>query len=417
MRYLLSLLLTLNLFANSDLELLTLAYNNNLKPVPDNFESLLESLDTNSNELSKEKIALGKKLFFEKDLSLGQNISCADCHSFKKGGADGRPTAIGHKDRKNPFHLNTPTVLNSGFSKNLFWNGSAKSLQDQAKGPLQATFEMSITPKLAEQRIENNQEYTQLFNNVYGSSDITFNKIVDAIAAYEKTLVTRGRYDQFLLGDFDQLTKDEKKGLKLFITKGCVGCHNGMGLGGQVLKKFPLTYHSIWGEIEPSKIQALQTKFKNIIKDTQKLKDPVTKINYLQSHLSPEELDYISEGFFDQIDKDIRLETIITISCNECHINNSLQVKKDVLKKVSFPFENQGGFLGAKNTNKYFRVPLLRNVVQTKPYFHNGSVNKLEDAVKIMAKHQSRAKITDKEIKTIVAFLKAVDGKMVDYLK
>ncbi|WP_428738772.1 cytochrome-c peroxidase [Sulfurimonas sp.] len=372
MKTILWILLTTSLFAMDDFELMTLAYKHNLKPVPNDLESLRVELKMTQEELSKEKIILGKKLFFEKELSLGKDISCATCHSFNKGGADARQTAIGHLGQKNPFHLNTPTVLNSVFSKYYFWNGRSTTLADQAKGPLQASFEMAITPELAQIRIANKKEYVNLFQSAYGSSDITFEKIADALSSYEKTLLTRGRYDDYLLGYANALAQSEKEGLELFITKGCVGCHNGRGLGGEVMRKFPLVYHKAWSMDTPKNVQKL-----------------------------------FADGYLDKNEKG---------RCTDCHSDNSRKVKDELLTKIAFPFENKGEFLGA-NDKKYFRVPLLRNVVRTKPYFHNGSVEKLEDAIKIMGIHQLRINLDDKEIQKIISFLKAVDGEVVNFIK
>ena len=417
MKYLLLLLSTLVLFANEDLNLIKEAYNNGLKPVPSNFESLLKALDSDKKELSKEKIALGEKLFFEKELSLNKDISCATCHNFNKGGADGIPTAIGDKGQKNPFHLNTPTVLNTAFSKNLFWNGSSTSLAHQATGPLQAPFEMAITPELAEQRIKAKEEYITLFNTIYGNNAITFKNIANAIAAYEKTLVTHGRFDEYLLGDYTAISKKEKEGLRLFINKGCVGCHNGEALGGQVLRKFPLTYHTIWTLEKPNNIQALQIKYTKFIDKLKEknISNNFTKLQEFHKNFSVNEIKLLKNGFFNTIKKEQQLNVITSTSCNECHTDTNYQIKPELLSTISFPFKNKGGFLGAKDTNKYFRVPLLRNIVQTQPYFHNGSVKKLEDAIKLMASHQSRTDLTKSEIEKIIAFLKAVDGKLIDY--
>lgn len=150
MKYILFFMISIFIWANSsDLHLVTLAYKNGLRPAPQNLKSLISILDLEEEAFSKEKIALGKQLFFEKNLSLNRDISCASCHSFDKGGADGITTAIGHENEENPFYLNTPTVLNTAFSRNFFWDGRSDTLQDQAKGPMKAPFEMSITPKLA----------------------------------------------------------------------------------------------------------------------------------------------------------------------------------------------------------------------------------------------------------------------------
>jgi cytochrome c peroxidase len=416
MRYLLLILVAINIFANDDLDLVKMAYNNGLEPVPRTFESLLAVIGADSKELTKQKIALGKKLFFEKKLSLHKDINCASCHSFDKGGADERSTAIGHMDRENPFHLNTPTVLNTAFSKKFFWNGRSETLEDQAKGPLQAPFEMSITPDLAEQRIQDILEYQILFTKIYGDEGITFENIADAISAYEKTIITHGKYDDFLLGDFDALTKEEKEGMKLFITKSCVGCHNGIGLGGQVLRQFPLLTHTIWSLSKPKYIKSLQDKYEMFLQtiQDQKLKNDTTKKEYLKRYFSKKDTKLLEKGFFDQIDPQKVSKVMTTTGCNSCHLGESYKITKELIKDIAFPFKNKGGFLG-KSSTRYFRVPLLRNIVRTAPYFHNGEVEKLEDAIKIMGRHQSRANLSDTEIKKIIAFLKAVDGELVKY--
>jgi cytochrome c peroxidase len=410
-------LITLNIFANDKLELIDLAYKNGLEPVPTTFDTLLLKLKIDSTTLTKEKILLGKKLFFEKDLSLNKDISCASCHSFNKGGADGISTAIGHKKRKNPFHLNTPTVLNTAFSNNYFWNGRSKALEDQAKGPLQAPFEMSITPKLAEERIQKKEEYRKLFKRIYKEDNITFENIVNAIASYEKILITKGRFDDFLLGDFNALNKEEKEGLTLFISKSCVGCHNGMGLGGQTLRKFPLTFHKVWSLSNLTEIKNLEKKYLNqmIVLKNSKFYNNTKRIEYLNSKLSEKEMNLLKEGFFNQIDKEKRIDVIANQSCTFCHVNNSNKIKSNIEKTVSFPFENKGGFLGSEDPKKYFRVPLLRNVIKTKPYFHNGSVEKLENAIQLMGIHQSRNMLSNDEIDKIVSFLKSVDGEIINY--
>jgi cytochrome c peroxidase len=401
-----------------DSQLIKSAYQYGLRPVPMSYEVLLKTLKSDDKVLSKEKIALGKKLFFEKDLSLSKDISCASCHSLEQGGVDSLPTAIGHKNRKNPFHLNSPTVLNTAFSQKLFWDGRSPSLANQAKGPMQASFEMAITPQLAKERIEAKKDYRELFEKVYGKRDISFEKIADAIAAYEKTLVTKGRYDDYLLGDFNALKLQEKEGLELFINKGCVGCHNGIGLGGQVTRKFPLTYHPIWTKLKPQEVQALQKEYHAFLKSVKNVtfSNDQQRLTFMHLKLSTKNTELIENGFFDQVYDNDRLNVMTSTACTHCHENNSQKIKKNLQINVAFPFENRGKFLG-KEQEKQFRVPLLRNVVKTKPYFHNGSVEKLEDAIKIMGVHQSRVELTQDEIDKIVAFLKAVDGKLIEYIK
>ena len=410
MKYLYALACAITLVTANDLSLLELAYANALKPMPSDLASLADSLGMQQHELSKEKIALGKKLFFEKELSLAKNISCATCHSFEKGGADALPTAIGHKNLKNPNHLNTPTVLNTAFSKHLFWDGHVQTLQEQAKGPLQAPFEMAITPPLAQERIAKNPEYAKMFVAAFGDTKVTFEKITEAIGAYEKTLLTRGRYDEFLLGYFDALTQTEKEGLELFITKGCVGCHNGVGLGGGSMRKFPLTYHGVWSMEKPAIILELQKKYDRFLEAKERKQT-------LQEHLGAKNFALLQEGFFAQV-KPSKVESIMnTMACTYCHEHNSDVIKQNLLASTAFPFENRGGILGADKNTKYYRVPLLRNVVRTKPYFHNGSIERLEEAIKIMGIHQSRVRLDDAQIQKIIAFLKAADREMVSFEK
>ena len=424
MKYLMLCILSFGILLGSE-ELLRSAYYYGLKPVPKDLVNLQKELNLSKKELSVKRVLLGKKLFNDKNLSLGRDISCASCHSFKKGGADGRVTAIGHKERKNPFHLNTPTVLNTAFSKQYFWNGRSESLQDQAKGPLQAEFEMSITPKLAEERIKENKEYEKMFQDTFGSKEISFEKIASAISSYEKTLLTRGRFDEFLEGNLNALNKEEKEGLNLFITKSCVGCHNGIALGGQELRRFPLVHHKIWSMKTIEEVNELKKKYEAFLTNLNESKkyykmefnSDKSLVGFLEKSLGKDELKLIREGFFHLYPEKLAYKEIVSNACISCHDKKNNKVDKEKLAKIVFPFENKGGFLGKENPQRYFRVPLLRNVVKTYPYFHNGGIEELEDAIKLMVEHQHRTKISDDEVKKIVSFLKAVDGEIVEYVK
>jgi len=312
------------------------ALSRGLKSIPLDFAKLKTLVDDKNNPISIEKIKLGRKLFNDKNLSLDKTIACASCHDIKKGGEDSIPTAIGYKEQKNPKHLNSPTVLNTAYSKHLFWDGRALSLREQAKGPIQAHFEMASSPKLVQQR-----------------TGIDFNKVVNAIAVYEKTLVTRSKYDDFLDGNDNALNIQEKRGLNLFIDMGCKGCHFGPALGGQKIQKFPLRdYNSILN---------LTTTFNEKTKG-----------------------------------RDIK--------------NISFRFKM----YKPYPFENKGGFLG-KNDERKFRVPILRNISKTAPYFHNGMIESLRDAIKIMSKHQIGVDLEKDQLDALEAFLKSLDGKLVKY--
>ena len=222
------------------------ALSKGLKPIPTDFEVLKSQVDDPANPMTVPKILLGEKLFFDKNLSLDRSLSCASCHDIKNGGEDGKPTAIGYLKQENPSHLNSPTVLNTAYSKHLFWDGRAGSLREQAKGPMQAHFEMASTPELVEQRVEENPEYAEEFQRIFGDNSITFDNITKSIAVYEKTLVTRGKFDDFLDGDSSALNAQEQRGLNLFIDMGCKGCHYGSAVGGQRIQKFPLRdYNSV----------------------------------------------------------------------------------------------------------------------------------------------------------------------------
>jgi len=325
----------------SDNALRQTALSRNMLPVPKGYEALLKVIDTPENPMSREKIALGKALFFDSILSQDKTISCASCHNLKEGGDDDISTAIGHLGQENPFHLNSPTVLNAALAKSQFWDGRAKDVETQAGGPIQATFEMHMTPQEVELRLNNDSEYVMKFKALFPEERIMFENVRKAIGAYERTLLTRGTYDAFLEGDNDAISPQAKRGMTLFMNKGCKGCHTGMSVGGQSIQRFPLR-------------------------------------NYTA--------EYVGLLFSSDIE----------------------------IKKSPFPFKNKGGFLGKDNALK-FRVPILRNITKTAPYFHNGSVDKLEEAVRIMSKYQIGNEFTTNEIDDMVAFLKTLEGELVEF--
>ncbi len=324
-----------------DSQLRQAALSRNMLPVPKDYDALLKVVDTVENPMSREKIALGKALFFDTRLSRDQTLNCASCHILEEGGDDNRPTAIGFHGRENPFHLNSPTVLNAALEKSQFWNGRVKDVEAQAGGPVQAPFEMNMTPAAVEKRLNADQQIQQAFVQVFGVGKITFEKVRQAIGAYERTLLTRGSYDRYLEGDDEAISAAAKRGMTLFIVKGCKGCHTGMSVGGQRIEKFPLRHYF---------------------------------------------MDYVG----------------ITLDPNA------------KIKKSPFPFENKGGFRGRNGTLK-FKVPMLRNITKTSPYFHNGAVEKLEEAVRIMSKYQIGDEFSPEQIDDVVAFLKTLEGELVAY--
>ncbi|MFV0594629.1 cytochrome-c peroxidase [Shewanella sp.] len=269
-----------------------------------------------------EKVELGKMLFFEPRLSKSGFISCNSCHNLSTGGVDALPTSIGHHWQEGP--INSPTVLNADFMLAQFWDGRASDLKEQAAGPIANPKEMGFTHELATETIASMPAYRARFAKVYGDEKVDIDRLTDAIAAFEKTLVTpNGPFDQYLLGKQDTISSEAKAGYQLFKDKGCVSCHNGPAVGGTMFMKM--------GLIKPF------------------------------------------------------------------HTNN--------------PAEGRKGVTG-KEADKYvFKVPTLRNIELTYPYFHDGSVWTLEEAVNTMADIQLGQKLTDKETQEMVAFLNSLTGE------
>jgi cytochrome c peroxidase len=186
-----------------------------------------------NNEITPAKIELGSKLFFDPRLSRSQIISCNSCHNLGTGGADAGPTSIGHGWAKGPRRA--PTVLNAVFNVAQFWDGRAVDLKAQAKGPVQADVEMNNTPAQVEKTLNSIPAYVAEFKAAFpaDSNPVSFDNMAKAIEAFEATLTTpNSRFDKFLKGDVSALNDVEKKGLRLFLDKGCAGCHGGVNIGG-----------------------------------------------------------------------------------------------------------------------------------------------------------------------------------------
>lgn len=190
------------------------------------------------NPGTPERIDLGHKLFFEPKLSRSGIISCNTCHVVGAAGVDAREVAIGEGARTGS--RNSPTVYNAAFLTAQFWDGRAPTLEEQAKGPIQAHVEMDLTPEEAVERLRETG-YEPLFEAAFpGEEDaLTFDNIAKAIAAFERTLITPGSpFDRYLSGDTTALTAQQKAGLSLFQGAGCIGCHNGVLLGGNGFAAF-----------------------------------------------------------------------------------------------------------------------------------------------------------------------------------
>jgi cytochrome c peroxidase len=197
------------------------------KPVPGSAPTL------KANVANPAKVELGKMLFFDPRLSSSWLISCNTCHNLSLGGVDMLETSIGHGWQKGP--RNSPTVLNAVFNIAQFWDGRAKDLKEQAMGPVQAAVEMNSTPARTVKTLRSIPAYIGHFKQAFPNEPdpVTFENMARAIESFEATLITpRSRFDQYLTGKLDAINATEKKGLEIFMAKGCVSCHNGVNLGG-----------------------------------------------------------------------------------------------------------------------------------------------------------------------------------------
>ncbi len=279
------------------------------------FKQLPATMPGSENDTA-EIIALGKELYFDVRLSKEDNQSCNTCHvvDFNGAGVDNLQTSPG-SILKTIGTRNSPTVLNAGFHFVQFWDGRSPDLKDQAKGPILNPIEMGMpTEKSVEKKIGAIKEYQEMFKTA--GMEITYDNIAEAIAAFERTLITKDRFDMFLKGNPQALKDSEIEGLALFIDKGCTTCHIGELLGGNMYQKMGL----------------------------------------LKAYA-----DTTDKGIFD---------------------------------------------ISGKENDKYmFKVPSLRNIALTAPYFHDGKVANLKDATILMADIQLGKTLTDDEANKIVDFL------------
>lgn len=193
-----------------------------------------------NNQVTPEKIELGKALFFDPRMSASGVFSCNSCHNLATGGDDNMPTSIGHGWQKGP--RNSPTVLNAVFNIAQFWDGRADDLKAQAKGPVQAGVEMANTPDNVIATLNSMPQYVDWFQAAFPAEGdpVTFDNFAKAIEAYEVTLTTPAPFDAFLNGNEDALNAEQKAGLELFMDRGCVACHNGVNVGGHDYYPFGL---------------------------------------------------------------------------------------------------------------------------------------------------------------------------------
>lgn len=200
------------------------------QPAPYVWQTLPEqALAPTDNPTTSQKVALGEQLFFDPALSRDGTVSCASCHDVRdKAGADGRSTSRGIDGQHGA--RNAPTVWNAAFQAVLFWDGRALSLEEQAKGPMLNPLEMGMpSPDVVEERVRAQPHYRSAFAQAFGADKaITFERIAQAIAAYERTLITIDTpYDRFVRGDLSALRPDQLRGMALFQSVGCINCHFG----------------------------------------------------------------------------------------------------------------------------------------------------------------------------------------------
>jgi cytochrome c peroxidase len=194
------------------------------------------------------KVVLGRRLFHDTQLSGDGTLSCASCHSLDMGGTDQRRTSIGIRGQVGG--INSPTVLNSGLNFVQFWDGRAASLAEQALGPVTNPVEMGATFEQVIARLNTDATYREAFSAIYPDA-ITKENIADAIAEYERTLLTPSRFDRYLRGDRNAITAEERRGYETFKTVGCVACHQGPNVGGSMYQKMGLVrdYFAVRGNV------------------------------------------------------------------------------------------------------------------------------------------------------------------------
>ena len=192
-----------------------------------------------SLNLDFQKVELGEKLFNDVRLSKDNTVSCAACHNLKTGGVDRLKVPKGINNAEGS--INAPTVFNSGFNFRQFWDGRAANLEAQAEGPVHNPKEMGSSWKEVIEKLNSDEDYKGRFKLIF-RSEIRPEHIQSAIAEFERSLYTpNSRFDQFLRGDRNAITQEELEGYKIFKNNGCISCHQGMNVGGNMYQTFGVT--------------------------------------------------------------------------------------------------------------------------------------------------------------------------------
>jgi len=298
------------------------------------FHPLATSADNPANPVTDMKVKLGKILYFDNRLSKDQTQSCNTCHDLNTFGVDRKPVSPG--DNGGNGTENSPTVLNAALHSTQFWDGRAKDVEEQAGMPILNPVEMAIPDEdFLIKRLSEVELYQKMFKEAFpdDAQPLSYTNVQNSIAAFERTLLTPSKFDDYIKGNVNALTVEEKKGLKTFMEVGCTTCHMGSLLGGNLFQKFGV-YGDYW-EMTGSA--------------------------------------HISEGRF-------------AVTGNEAE--------------------------------KYmFKVPSLRNVAETFPYFHDGSVTSLQEAIKVIAKLNLNVDLSEEQVKDLVTFMKALTADVPDDVK
>jgi cytochrome c551 peroxidase len=196
-----------------------------------------------NNPYSEAKKELGKMLFFDPRLSKSKQISCASCHDPELAWGDGRTISYGHN--RQTGKRNSPSLLNIGYHSVFFWDGRAASLENQALGPITDPVEMAATETISIKNIKKIKGYKPYFREAFGDEKITIERILKAIATYERTITSKkSKFDSFIEGKSDILTDEEVIGLHLFRTKArCINCHNTPLFSNQKFHNVGLSYY------------------------------------------------------------------------------------------------------------------------------------------------------------------------------
>jgi cytochrome c peroxidase len=283
--------------------------------------------------LDEKKVVLGEKLFREVRLSGDKKTACISCHGFDTGGVDRKARSIGVYGQLTA--INTPTVFNSRFNFKLNWDGRHENLLASVEGQLFSPTAMNGKWEEIARILQNSPDYVKAFAKVYPTG-ITKDNVMDAIATFGESLYTpNSRFDQFLRGNSNALIPEEQQGYNLFKDYGCVSCHQGINVGGNMFQRF-----GVLGDYFADRQASLKEYRGN-----------VTKADWGRFNVTGQEKDrYV------------------------------------------------------------FRVPSLRNVELTAPYFHDGTAKTLEQAIAVMARYQLGRPLTSEQINLIIQFLKTLTG-------